>query len=195
MALPTHRPHGFLARAEFVPALAALDDSAPSPLPGAILWTLLALLGALVVWAVVGRLDVIAAAEGRLVPRSQLKIVQPAEGGVLRELLVAEGERVRTGQILGRMDTLAAQADETTLQAEFSLRLLQLRRIDADVRPLAAQHARVRREDEHQAPLVRDASPGQGGEGGAGRTRDGRGGRGGYVVIYSNPWRECGQRA
>src|SRR5438477_3135839 len=136
MALPTHRPHGFLARAEFVPALAALDDSAPSPLPGAILWTLLALLGALVVWAVVGRLDVIAAAEGRLVPRSQLKIVQPAEGGVLRELLVAEGERVRTGQILGRMDTLAAQADETTLQAEFSLRLLQLRRIDAELKAL-----------------------------------------------------------
>src|SRR4051812_48637218 len=136
MTLPTPRPHGFPARAEFVPALAALDDSPPSPLPHAVLWTVLALLCALGVWAVIGRLDVIAAAEGRLVPRSQLKIVQPVEGGVLRELLVVEGERVRKGQLLGRMDTQAAQADAVTLQTEFSLRVLQLRRIDAELKAL-----------------------------------------------------------
>src|SRR5258708_20987149 len=136
MALPTNRPHGFLARAEFVSALATLDDSAPSPLPRAVLWTLLALLCSLRVGAVGGRLDVIAAAEGRLVPRSQLKIVQPVEGGVLRELLVAEGERVGKGQLLGRMDTQAAQADTVALRAELSLRLLQLRRIDAELKAL-----------------------------------------------------------
>src|SRR3954468_3022424 len=136
MALPTRRPHAFPARAEFVPALAALEGSAPSPLPRAVLWTLITLLGALGIWALVGRLDVIAAAEGRLVPRSQLKIVQPVEGGVLRELLVVEGERVRKGQLLGRMDTQAAQADAVTLQTEFSLRVLQLRRIDAELKAL-----------------------------------------------------------
>ncbi len=141
MALPTHlrrilRP-AKPAPGEFVPALAALEDSAPSPLPRAVLWILLALLASLGVWSVLGRLDVIAAAEGRLVPRSQLKIVQPVEGGVLRELLVAEGERVARGQLLGRMDTQAAQADTAALQAELSLRLLQLRRIDAELRSAA----------------------------------------------------------
>lgn len=139
MNLPTHPPRAFLSRtepaqAEFVPALAALEDSAPSPLPRAVLWILIALLASMTVWAVFGRLDVIAAADGRLVPRSQLKIVQPAEGGVLRELLVAEGERVAKGQVLGRMDTQAAQADAVALQAELSLRLLQLRRIDAELK-------------------------------------------------------------
>src|SRR5438270_2176954 len=138
MNLPTHRPPAFLKRAEptpaqFVPALAVLEDSAPSPLPRAVLWILIALLVSLGLWAVFGRLDVIAAADGRLVPRSQLKIVQPAEGGVLRDLLVAEGERVTKGQLLGRMDTQAAQADTAALQAELSLRLLQLRRIDAEL--------------------------------------------------------------
>jgi HlyD family secretion protein len=138
MDLPTRTTRAFLKQAEpaaeFVPALAALEDSAPSPLPRAVLWILIALLAALGVWAVFGRLDVIAAADGRLVPRSQLKIVQPAEGGVLRELLVAEGERVAKGQVLGRMDTQAAQADAVALQAELSLRLLQLRRIDAELK-------------------------------------------------------------
>jgi hemolysin D len=136
MALPTRPQRAFPTQAEFHPLLTALDDAAPSPLPRVVLWVLLALLAAMAVWMVLGRLDVIAAAEGRLIPRSQLKIVQPVEGGVLRDLLVAEGERVAKGQLLGRMDTQAAQADAATLQAELSLRLLQLRRIDAELKAL-----------------------------------------------------------
>src|SRR5688572_27636346 len=123
-----------VAPAEFLPAVAALGDEAPSPLPRVVLWTVVALLAALGIWMSLGRLDVVAVAEGRLVPRSQLRIVQPAEGGVLREILVAEGERVRAGQVLGRMDVRAAQADASALATELALRELQLRRIDAELR-------------------------------------------------------------
>lgn len=70
---------------EFLPAILRLQEEAPSPLPRAVLWTVLALLVALGLWAGFGKLDVVAVAEGRLVPRSQLRIVQPAEGGVMRE--------------------------------------------------------------------------------------------------------------
>jgi len=122
-----------VAPAEFLPAVAALGDEAPSPLPRVVLWTVVALLAALGIWMSLGRLDVVAVAEGRLVPRSQLRIVQPAEGGVLREILVGEGERVRAGQVLGRMDVRAAQADASTLATELALRDLQLRRIDAEL--------------------------------------------------------------
>ena len=69
----------------------------PSPLARAVLWTVVALRGCFAAWMVLGKLDVVAVAEGRLVPRSQLKIVQPAEGGVLRDVLVSEGSRVRAG--------------------------------------------------------------------------------------------------
>jgi hemolysin D len=120
-------------RSEFLPALLQLQEEAPSPLPRAILWTVIALVGALAVWASVGRLDVVAVAEGRLVPKSQLRIVQPAEGGVMRELLVREGERVRSGQVLARMDVRAAESDAATAQNEIAMRRLQLRRIDAEL--------------------------------------------------------------
>lgn len=110
------------------------EDLAPSPLARVLVWTIAALFGALVLWAMVGKLDVVATAEGRLVPRSQLKIVQPAEGGVLRELLVVEGERVARGQVLGRMDVHATQTDAAALASELALRELQLRRIDAELR-------------------------------------------------------------
>jgi HlyD family secretion protein len=120
-------------KAEFLPAILQLQEEAPSPLPRVVLWTVFALCGALVLWASFGRLDVVAVAEGRLVPKSQLRIVQPAEGGVMRELLVKEGERVRAGQVLARMDVRAAEADAATARHEIALRRLQLRRIDAEL--------------------------------------------------------------
>ncbi len=46
---------------------------------------LLVLLAALVLWAVLGQLDIVAVAEGKLVPQSYLKIVQPPESGIVKE--------------------------------------------------------------------------------------------------------------
>src|SRR6185369_10841489 len=136
MNLPvrTESAAGALARrSEFLPAILQLQEEAPSPMPRLILWVVITLVGALVVWSSVGKLDVVAVAEGRLVPKSQLRIVQPAEGGVMRELLVREGERVRAGQVLARMDVRAAEADAATAQNEIAIRRLQLRRIDAEL--------------------------------------------------------------
>jgi HlyD family secretion protein len=124
-------------RSEFLPAILQLEEEAPSPLPRFVLWTVLALVGALAIWASIGRLDVVAVAEGRLVPKSQLRIVQPAEGGVMRELLVKEGERVRAGQVLARMDIRSAEADAAAVENEIALRRLQLRRVEAELRGAA----------------------------------------------------------
>lgn len=136
MRLPVPRRAGQVALrrdAEFLPAILQLQEEPPSPLPRFVLWTVLALVAALAGWAVAGRLDIVAVAEGRLVPKSQLRIVQPAEGGVMRELLVKEGERVRAGQLLARMDVRAAEADAAAAENEAALRRLQLRRIDAEL--------------------------------------------------------------
>ncbi len=121
------------ATQEFAPSILALQAQPPSPLPRVVLWLVLLLLAALGIWAVLGRLDIVATAEGRLIPASQLKIIQPAEGGIVQALLVAEGERVRQGQVLARMDAQAAEADTRTIGAELALHRLQLRRIDAEL--------------------------------------------------------------
>ena len=109
-----------------------------SPMPQRVLWLVFAMVAALAAWAVLGRLDVVASADGRIVPASQLRIVQPVEGGVVEAILVREGDRVREGQVLARMDTQAAQADARSTAAEVALKRLQLRRVDAELegRPL-----------------------------------------------------------
>ena len=108
-------------------------DAPPSPLPRRVLGVLLALLVALALAIAAGRLDVIAIAEGRLVPRSLVSVVQPADAGVVRELLVDEGRAVVPGEALVRLDARLAEADLRAQRALVAERLMQLRRIDAEL--------------------------------------------------------------
>src|SRR5690348_12112673 len=118
---------------DFRPDIVRAQEQSPSPLPRTVLYALLALFGLMLVWACLGRLDIVAVAQGKLVPQSFLKIVQPADSGIVREILVKEGDEVREGQVLARLDTRLSEADSKALEIELHRRRLQLRRIDAEL--------------------------------------------------------------
>ena len=102
--MPAPSTHSSDAAWDFAPEIVKAQERPPSPLPRAVLYLLLGLLGAMLTWAFLGRLDMVAVAQGKLVPQSFLKIVQPAESGIVREILVKEGETVAAGQVIVRMD-------------------------------------------------------------------------------------------
>jgi hemolysin D len=118
---------------DFAPNIIALQEKPPSPLPRTVLNVLLVLLAILFIWALIGKLDIVAVADGKLVPQSYLKIVQPADSGVVKDILVKEGEHVKAGQVLMRLDTTLAAADRTIVDSEVKLRQLQLDRIDSEL--------------------------------------------------------------
>ena len=118
---------------DFAPGLIGLQQSPPSPLPRMVLRGLMLLLLAMLIWACFGRLDVVAVAEGKLVPVSYLKIVQPSEAGIVREIAIKEGQTVTAGQVLVRMDANIAEADSKTIQQELQHQSLQLRRVEAEL--------------------------------------------------------------
>lgn len=118
---------------EFAPGLLAIQESPPGKLPKIILYLVIGLFVILLGWAIFGKLDIVATAEGRLIPKSYVKIVQPAEGGVIQEILVHEGQSVQKGDVLMRMDGTAAFSDVQSVEGEMRLRSLQLRRIDAEL--------------------------------------------------------------
>ena len=132
----------------FAPGLLAIQERPPEPLAKVILITLSVLVAALIAWACVGKLDIIATAPGRLVPASYVKIVQPSAPGVVREILVREGEHVQAGQVLLRMDSQDAQVDSAEVANSLRTRELQVRRIDAE---LAGQPLPRRQEDSAEA--------------------------------------------
>lgn len=123
--------------AEFRPAIVRLREAPPGPLGRAVLWAMLVFFAALLGWSAIGRLDIVAVADGKLVPETYLKIVQPADAGVVKEILVREGELVQAGQVLMRMDAAISESDLRSLTAEFHGRRLALRRIDAQLAGLA----------------------------------------------------------
>jgi len=129
---------------DFSPPLLRIQEKPPAPLAGWMLRLLVALVAGTALWAALGELDIVAVAEGKLVPSSYLKIVQPAEQGIVKEILVREGEAVRKGQVLVRMDPVFTDADVKSIRAEYQNKHIALRRIDAQ---LASQPLEKAKED------------------------------------------------
>jgi hemolysin D len=98
-----NEPHSGAAY-DFAPAILRVTAEPPSPLPRAVLYLLLGIVGGMLIWATLGRLDIVAVAQGKLVPKNYVQVVQPAESGIVRDILVREGDRVAAGQVLMRMD-------------------------------------------------------------------------------------------
>jgi len=117
----------------FSPHMLALQTDAPSPMPRTVLWMLVLLVAGTVCWATFGKLDVVSVANGRLVPQSYLQVAQPADGGIVREILVGEGEFVQAGQVLARLDPVISEADSRQIRNDLEMKRLQLVRIEAEL--------------------------------------------------------------
>jgi len=118
---------------DFSPGILGVQERPPSPLPRMVLRGVLLLLLGMLIWAIFGRLDVVSVAEGKLVPVSYIKIVQPSEAGIVRDIAIKEGQAVTKGQILIRMDANLSEADSKALQSSLQHRSLELRRIEAEL--------------------------------------------------------------
>ena len=57
-----------------------------------------------IIWAAWAKLDEMTSGEGRVIPSSQIQIVQNLEGGIVRDIRVHEGEVVTQGQLLLNID-------------------------------------------------------------------------------------------
>lgn len=133
MATPTKRLSLSADALDFAPGLLAIQESPPSRIPRMVLYLVLGLFAILLVWALAAHLDIVASSDGKLVPQSFLKIVQPADSGIIDEILVKEGQEVKAGQTLMRMDAKLAEADARSIDSELQQKLFALRRIDAEL--------------------------------------------------------------
>lgn len=108
-------------------------NSDPTKSPRFVLKSVVVLVAVLIVWAGFAQLDIVAVAEGRLVPQTYLKIVQPVESGIVKDILVREGDAVREGQVLVRLDATFASADRRQIAQQLALNRLELRRTEAQL--------------------------------------------------------------
>lgn len=70
------------------------------------------------VWAGLSRVEMLVRGQGQVVPTSEVQVVQSLEGGILQELLVAEGELVKKGQILLRISDILFSSEQGGAEAQ-----------------------------------------------------------------------------
>lgn len=136
----------------FQPAHLELAETPIHPMPH---WTariIVALAFIALLVAFFARLDIVVTAKGELVPDARVKVIQPALTGVVREIAVRDGQAVAAGQLLMKLDTTQAAADENKAHATRIDAALAAARAQA---LLAAQQKRVL----PQVSTVDDAAP------------------------------------
>ncbi|MFT7090836.1 MAG: adhesin transport system membrane fusion protein [Candidatus Azotimanducaceae bacterium] len=122
---------------EFMPDIHAASLENPPFSSHAILWVTLSCLVIAIVWANFAKIDQVAHAEGRVIPSSQIQIVQNLEGGILAEMLVEPGATVRAGQTLIRMDDtrFASSYNEGLLNSDAILARISRLRAEVNSEP------------------------------------------------------------
>ncbi len=102
----------------FLPAALSLQDTPVHPAPRRAAYLLIALFGVALAWAIVGRVDIVAVAPGRIVVGERTKLVQPLERSVVKRVLVQDGDHVLAGQPLVELDATSAHADTGSVQEQ-----------------------------------------------------------------------------
>jgi hemolysin D len=152
-------PSRLAHEAAFLPAALSLQETPVHPAPRRTLWVLMALLAAALAWAMLGPLDVVAVAPGRIVVGERTKIVQPLEAGVVRAIHVRDGDRVAAGQLLVELDPTQTGADRTSVQEQLRAARIELARTQALLAALQGQQALARPEAPHATPAPGPANP------------------------------------
>ncbi len=69
-----------------------------------VLWAIAAVVLWMILWSSFAEIDEITRGEGKVIPSGQLQMVQNLEGGIIKAILVKEGDQVKTGEPLLRID-------------------------------------------------------------------------------------------
>lgn len=75
------------------------------------LFTIVGIVFVFIIWANFAKLDEITRGDGKVIPSSEVQIIQHQEGGTVQALLVKEGQVVDAGQILMRLSDVGASSD------------------------------------------------------------------------------------
>lgn len=102
----------------FLPAALEVQETPPSPIGRAITWAVILLFTLAVIWASLGKIDIVAVATGKVIPSARVKTIQPLEIAVVSAIHVEEGQAVKQGDLLITLDSTQTQADQQRLAKE-----------------------------------------------------------------------------
>ncbi|MBP2260151.1 hemolysin D [Pseudomonas sp. BP8] len=140
----------------FLPAALAMQETPVHPLPRIVQWILLTLIGLALLWGCLGEVDVVATAEGKIVPSGRSKQIQASEVAVIQAIHVIDGQRVRKGDLLIELENQMTAADVSRLSSELMAAKVDQARASSLLLALESQD-----QPGSMAALIPHASPAQ----------------------------------
>ncbi len=118
---------------EFLPAILEVTETPPSPTGRIIMWLILILVVAVLAWSFLGHINEVAVAAGKVIPSGQVKTVQVKNKGIVKEILVEEGQFVNEGDVVVILDPTVTSADYDSLKKRAAYYKLDLQRLTAEL--------------------------------------------------------------
>ena len=144
---------------EFLPSALEIQQAPPSPIGRALLWTIVAAFTAGALWTALGRIDVVATAQGTIIPSGSSKIIQPYEAGAIASIHVREGQAVKKGDVLIELDSTRNVADRARAVNEYRAANVEAARLRALIQGQAMFEAPTDADEAYvlsQQQLLRD---------------------------------------
>lgn len=96
------------------------------------LFTIFAIIIAFIIWASFATLEQVARGDGKVIPSSEIQIIQHQEGGIVDELLVRSGDRVSINQVLIRLRDVGATSELGSSEARHNGLRARIIRLQAE---------------------------------------------------------------
>ena len=125
---------------EFLPADLEILETPPSPVRMALILIIAGLVVAALLWSWLGRLDIVAVAQGKIQPAGRVKVIQPLEPGKIAAIKAENGRHVSPGDVLLEFDPGEARAEEADARGAYDAF-----RAEAARRRVALEAARAKR--------------------------------------------------
>ncbi len=117
---------------EFASSLSSAILQKPARTPRVILYVSLIAFSWLLVWAYFAKIDERVKASGRVIPSSKVKKIQNLEGGIVKKILVHEGQMVKKGQELIKIDNIKSKGSLGEKKAKYYSLKAKIYRLKAE---------------------------------------------------------------
>ncbi|TKJ87049.1 HlyD family type I secretion periplasmic adaptor subunit [Paenibacillus sp. CFBP13512] len=118
---------------EFLPDAMELEQTPPKPLGRWLIWTILLIMAATVIWSYLGKVDVVASARGKVIADGRTNVLQPMEESSIKAIYVKEGEQVKKGQLLVAFDSTSTKADLDGIKKERTIAMIEREMLQAEL--------------------------------------------------------------
>lgn len=116
---------------EFKPSVAEIEEEPVSPLGRFMFWAVIGVIVFFILWMIIGQIDIVISARGKVMPDGEIKLIQPLETGIISKIHIKPGDFVKKGSSLIEIDPSTTEPELKSLEKNYKYISLEIERLKA----------------------------------------------------------------